>query len=103
MTSWPTSPVRVLREGGYEADTSMIYYGLPARWAPPIEEKIIARVHELVQATPPAPTGPATPALGPRTPREEQATFSLPKGLRIELVAHEPQVVDPVALVFDEN
>jgi hypothetical protein len=42
--------VRVLREGGYEGDTSMIPYGMAAKWAPPIEEKIVGKVHELVRA-----------------------------------------------------
>jgi neutral ceramidase len=41
--------LRVLQEGGYEGDTSMVYYGMPSKWAPPIEEKIIAKVHELVR------------------------------------------------------
>src|SRR5205085_4641620 len=36
-------------------------------------------------------------------PREELATFQVPKGFRIELVACEPQVVDPVALAWDED
>src|SRR5439155_22163083 len=40
---------RVLKEGGYEGDTSMIYYGMPTKWAPPIEEKIVGKVHELVK------------------------------------------------------
>ena len=40
---------RVLKEGGYEADSSMIYYGLPTKWAPAVEEKIVARVRELVK------------------------------------------------------
>ena len=39
--------LRVLKEGGYEGDTSMIYYGMPTKWGAPIEEKIIAKVHEL--------------------------------------------------------
>jgi neutral ceramidase len=39
--------VRVLKEGGYEADSSMIYYGMPTKWAPAIEEKIVAKVHSL--------------------------------------------------------
>jgi neutral ceramidase len=39
---------RVLKEGGYEGDTSMIAYGMPAKWAPGIEDKIVAKVHELV-------------------------------------------------------
>jgi hypothetical protein len=40
---------RVLREGGYEADTSMIYYGQPNRWAPGLEAKIIDKARELVR------------------------------------------------------
>jgi hypothetical protein len=40
---------RVLAEGGYEADSSMIYYGQPAKWAPEVEEKIVGKVHELVK------------------------------------------------------
>jgi hypothetical protein len=40
---------RVLKEGGYEADSSMIYYGFPTKWAPAIEEKIVGKVHELAK------------------------------------------------------
>jgi Neutral/alkaline non-lysosomal ceramidase, N-terminal len=40
---------RVLKEGGYEADSSMIYYGLPTRWAPGLEKKIVEKVHELIK------------------------------------------------------
>src|ERR1700681_1603181 len=43
------------------------------------------------------------PPSKPLTPREEQLTFRLPKGLVIELVASEPDVVDPVAMAFDEK
>jgi hypothetical protein len=39
---------RVLAEGGYEADSSMIYYGQPTKWAPEVEEEIVGKVHELV-------------------------------------------------------
>jgi hypothetical protein len=42
--------VRVLREGGYEADSSMVYYGMPTRWAPSIEEKIVSTVRQLVKS-----------------------------------------------------
>jgi hypothetical protein len=41
--------VRVLKEGGYEGASSMIYYGQPTIWAPPIEELIIGKVHELAK------------------------------------------------------
>jgi hypothetical protein len=40
---------RVLKEGGYEGDTSMIAYGLPTKWGPAVEEKIVAKVQELVK------------------------------------------------------
>ena len=40
---------------------------------------------------------------GPRTPRAERATFKVPKGFRVELVACEPDIVDPVAMAFDED
>jgi hypothetical protein len=39
---------RVLAEGGYEADTSMIYYGHPARFAPEAEDRIVEAVHDLL-------------------------------------------------------
>lgn len=41
-------PERVLEEGGYEADSSMIYFGRPARWAPGLEDTIFNTVHRLV-------------------------------------------------------
>ena len=42
---------------------------------------------------------PAAPVL---SAAEEHATFELPPGFVIELVAEEPMVVDPVQVVFDE-
>ena len=35
---------RVLREGGYEGATSMMYYGLPSVWGPEVEERVVAEV-----------------------------------------------------------
>src|SRR5437868_4850470 len=43
------------------------------------------------------------PSIKALSPREEQMTFRLPKGFVIELVASEPDVVDPVAMAFDEK
>ncbi|GAB3021892.1 DUF7133 domain-containing protein [Spirosoma pulveris] len=37
------------------------------------------------------------------TPSEELATFQLEPGLKIQLVASEPMVQDPVVITFDEN
>src|SRR3954468_3784155 len=39
----------------------------------------------------------------PLSPKREQATFAVPEGFRVELVASEPDVVDPVAMTFDER
>jgi hypothetical protein len=44
---------RVLKEGGYEADSSMVYYGHPTKWAPGLEDKIVGKVKELAEATRP--------------------------------------------------
>jgi hypothetical protein len=40
---------RVVQEGGYEAATSMIYYGQPGPWSPEVEEVLIGKVHQLVR------------------------------------------------------
>jgi neutral ceramidase len=42
--------LRVLKEGGYEGATSMIYYGLPASWGPRIEELIVDAVRAQLSA-----------------------------------------------------
>ena len=52
---------------------------------------------------PPLPADLALPPAPIRSPSEELATFSLPRGLRVELVAAEPLVHDPVAIAFDED
>ncbi|MSU79822.1 MAG: hypothetical protein EXS16_17260 [Gemmataceae bacterium] len=41
--------LRVLKEGGYEGESSMIYYGLPTIWGPRIEELIIVETHRQVK------------------------------------------------------
>ena len=40
---------RVLAEGRYEGGDAMVYYGLPAKWAPEVEEQIVAEVRRQVQ------------------------------------------------------
>jgi putative membrane-bound dehydrogenase-like protein len=40
---------------------------------------------------------------GPLSPQEELKTFHISDGFRVELVACEPNVVDPVAMAFDEE
>jgi len=40
--------LRVLKEGGYEGATSMIYYGQPTTWSERVEEDVIAAVVRLL-------------------------------------------------------
>jgi putative membrane-bound dehydrogenase-like protein len=89
---------RVLKEGGYEADSSQIYYGMPGKWSPAIEDVIIEKVVQIASARRELPKPP-----GPLSPREEQATFKVPEGFKIQLVASEPDIIDPVAMCFDEK
>ena len=42
---------RVLAEGRYEGEVSMIPYGLPTKWAPEVEELIVKEVHRQVEQT----------------------------------------------------
>jgi putative membrane-bound dehydrogenase-like protein len=50
--------------------------------------------------SPPVPTQKPS---SPLSPQEELKTFQTRPGFRVELVAAEPSVVDPVAMTFDEN
>ena len=52
---------------------------------------------------PAAEDKPGVPPVGPLSAREEQATFKPLKGFKVELVACEPDVVDPVAMAFDAD
>jgi len=89
---------RVLKEGGYEADSSQIYYGMPGKWSAAIEDMIITKVKQLAGLA-----GPLPKASGPRSPKEELATFQLDSHFTASLVASEPDVVDPVAMCFDQR
>jgi neutral ceramidase len=53
---------RVLREGGYEPDTSMIYYGKPTQLSPVVEDRIVDTAKALV---PKSFLGGAGKAAGP--------------------------------------
>jgi hypothetical protein len=41
--------LRVLREGGYEGADAMIYYGRPGPFTEEVEERIVAKVRELMR------------------------------------------------------
>jgi len=54
----------------------------------------------IVPLVSPAGENPTVPYL---TPDEELATFQLPAGYRLELVVSDPDIREPVAIVFDGN
>lgn len=82
---------RVRREGGYEADYSMIYYNQPGPWVEGTEEVLVKRIHEILKD----PGG--EPAL---SPEDAKQSFRLPEGFEIDLVASEPLIADPVNFAF---
>jgi neutral ceramidase len=43
--------MRILTEGGYEADFNLIYYGFPTRFAPAVEDTVVKAVKELIRKT----------------------------------------------------
>src|SRR5687768_10730399 len=47
--------------------------------------------------------GPGPQTAGPLSPKEALKTFKVQPGFRIDLVAAEPDVMDPVAMAFDED
>ena len=42
---------RILKEGGYEGETSMYWYDKPTKFSPKVEDLIVNAVHELIPAT----------------------------------------------------
>src|SRR5258708_1405553 len=64
------------------AITFLVFFGSPFGWS--------------------GPQVPGKKAAGPLSPRDEQITFRVPKGFRVDLVASEPDVIDPVPMPFDE-
>jgi hypothetical protein len=45
--------MRILVEGGYEADFNLIYYGFPTRFAPAVEDTVVKAIHDLLKAVAP--------------------------------------------------
>lgn len=92
---------RVLKEGGYEGGEAMRYYGLPAWFATGLEEKIISTVAaQLGSAFKNPVQGARTNGVPPKSPADSLAAMKVAPDLRVELMAAEPMVSDPVAIDF---
>ena len=85
---------RMRVEGGYEYDRSGIYYGLPGPWASGSEDLLIRRVTDLVRNQGRPGAQPAESSLN---------AIQVPDGYRVELVAAEPLIQDPVNIAFGES
>lgn len=90
---------RILKEGGYEAESSLWYYDRPQQFDPALEDQIVAEVHrQLDPAFRPPPTrGEMVEPLP--APRALEA-FQVPEGLTVDLVAGDDLVQSPVAIDF---
>lgn len=93
---------RILREGGYEAESSLWYYDRPQQLDPAIEDSIIDGVRSQLEPVfrPPPKNGEMTP---PREARRALESFSLPQDLAIDLVAGDDLVQSPVAIDFGDD
>ena len=78
---------RMRAEGGYEVNDSMIFYNQPGRWSAGTEEVIFRRIHELYDNKTPD---------RPLSVEEALKSFSVPEGYEVDVVASEPQIVDPI-------
>lgn len=69
----------------------------------PVALTLLFALNSLTEAAEPDLPAGALPPLPPKSPEEALATFELDPDFRIDLVAAEPLLADPVAISFDEN
>ena len=74
----------------------MVYYDQPAKFAPGLEDQILATAHELMPTEYAAHYRADVP---PKSPAVSLATIQTREGLVVELAAVEPFVTDPVAII----
>ncbi|MDP1561556.1 MAG: HEAT repeat domain-containing protein, partial [Pirellulaceae bacterium] len=92
---------RILQEGGYEGGDAMVWYDLPARLTPETQDLIVDEVKKQLGTTF-ASTHDSTRTGGswPRSPQAALDSIVTHPELRVELVAAEPLIRDPVAIDF---
>lgn len=94
-------------------DYEMATQGLSLRWLTstrrsaylfaPFLLALLCAAATLLAAEQPIVDPKALPKFPPVPPRDALNTFQIRKGFRLELVAAEPLVTDPIALAFDED
>ncbi len=92
---------RLLKEGGYGGGGEIPYFALPTALKTGLEEKIIGAV---VQQTPQQfHAVPGTQGIPPKSADDSLQCMMTHPELKIELVAAEPLVADPVAIDFGSD
>lgn len=92
---------RILREGGYEGGSAMIYYDIPVPYASGLEETIVGAVQKQLQHNfKPVVDAATTDGIRPLLPLEALSSLRVKSGFRAELVAAEPLIESPVAIAF---
>lgn len=89
---------RLRQEGGYGGGAEIVYFALPSTLATGLEEKIITEVKGRFPED--WQVSPGTEGVRPSTPQSSLRKFRVRAGLKVELVAAEPLVDDPVAVDF---
>lgn len=89
---------RILKEGGYEGGDAMVYYDVPQKFAPGLEQKIINAVHAQIPKS--FQTVKGTDGIPSLSPAQALKSIRTKPGFTVELVACEPLIVDPVAIDF---
>jgi putative membrane-bound dehydrogenase-like protein len=92
---------RVLKEGGYEGGDAMIYYDIPTRFNPGLENTIVDTVRAQIgrRFAPPFDAGKTQGSL-PLSAQQSAAAMKTRPELAVDLVVAEPLVVSPVAIDF---
>ena len=98
---------RLVREGGYGGGAEIPYFALPNTLKAGLEQTIVDEVKRQLapfQAGPiqagPIQAGRATQGVPPKTPDDSRRSIRTNDHLKVELVASEPLIDDPVAIDF---
>ena len=92
---------RILKEGRYEGGGAMIYYDPGRPFKPGLENMIVGAVKDQIGKAFTAKFDPTkTNGTRPLSPQQSLAATTTRPGMRVDLVAAEPLVADPVALAF---
>ncbi len=89
---------RLVKEGSYGGGAEIPYFALPTTLKAGLEQLIVDEVQQ--QVLPEFKVAAGTNGVGAKSPTESLASFRTHPELKVELVAAEPMIADPVAIDF---